>query len=174
MADQTETGIVRISLHQAKDLDNRRAGGGNCNPYARIYLRGQSIHKTPALRRNHSPVWEASTEFLVTSKRDAVIGVKVIDEKGFAVDPTIGFVNVKLQDILAANAKKQDWFPLSGCASGKIRMTASFRPVAMAGAINGAKDFRPPIGVVRIWFKKAIDLKNVEAMTGKSTLIQNR
>lgn len=112
-------------------------------------------------------MWESSTEFLVTSKRDAVVGVKVIDNKGFASDPTIGFVNVKLTDILDANANQQDWFPLSGCASGRIRMSATFRPVAMAGAMNSANDFRPPIGVVRIHFKRAIDLKNVEGLTGK-------
>ena len=161
----TETGIVRISLHQAKDLDSGR-GSSECNPFARIYLKGQPIHKTPVFKRNHNPMWEGHTEFLVTSRADAVIGVKVIDSRGFASDPTIGFVNVTLNDILAANAKQQDWFPLSGCARGKVRMTASFRPVAMAGAINSAGDFRPPIGVVRLWIKKANDLKNVESLTG--------
>lgn len=98
-----------------------------------------------------------------------MIGIKVIDDKGFGSDPTIGYVNVKLTDILKANEQKQDWFPLKGSGSdgtGKIRMSASFRPVAMAGAINSANDFRPPIGVVRIWFKRAVDLKNVEALTG--------
>lgn len=112
-------------------------------------------------------MWEAHTEFLVTQRKDAVIGVKVIDNKGFAVDPTIGYVNVKLEDILTANANKQDWFPLSGCATGKLRISAVFKPVAMAGAINSANDFRPPIGVVRIWIKRANDLKNVEALTGE-------
>lgn len=111
-------------------------------------------------------MWEESTEFLVTSKENAVIGVKVVDNKGFVSDPTLGYVNVKLSDILAANAKQQDWFPLSGAQSGKIRMSANFRPVAMAGAINSTRDFKPPIGVVRIWMKRAADLKNVEALTG--------
>ena len=117
-------------------------------------------------------MWEAHTEFLITSRHDAVIGVKVIDSKGFAVDPTVGYMNVKLDDILAANSKSQDWFPLSGGASGKIRMSAVFKPVAMAGAINSASDFRPPIGIVRIWIKRAVDLKNVEALTGESRNMQ--
>jgi Ca2+-dependent lipid-binding protein len=161
---------VRINLHQGKDLDTRRTGS-ECNAYARIYLRGQAIAKTLVFKRNHSPMWEAHAEFLATSRHEAVIGVKVIDSKGFAVDPTIGYVNVKLDDILEANSKGQDWFPLSGCASGKIRMTASFKPVAMAGAINSAGDFRPPIGIVRVWIKRAVDLKNVEALTGGRTLL---
>ena len=157
---------MRLTVHQGKDLDTRRTGS-ECNAYARIYLRGQAIQKTPVFKRNHSPMWETHTEFLVTSRHDAVIGVKVIDNKGFAVDPTIGYVNVKLDDILAANVKAQDWFPLSGCASGKIRMSAIFKPVAMAGAVNSAGDFKPPIGIVRIWMRRAIDLKNVEALTGE-------
>lgn len=155
---------MRITLHQAKDLDSR--GGRECNPYAKIYLKGRPIHKAPTFKRNHNPMWETSTEFLVTEKERAIIGVKVIDNKGFATDPALGYVGVKLVDILAANARQQEWFPLSGASSGKIRMSASFRPVAMAGAINSSSDFRPPIGVVRIWFKKAVDLKNVEALTG--------
>lgn len=160
-----DTGIVRVTLHQAKELDMGKSGG-SCNPYAKIYLRGRCVQKTPTFKRNHNPMWESSTEFLVTSKENAVIGVKVIDNKGFASDPTLGYVNVKLADILAANARQQDWFPLSGASSGKIRMSASFRPVAMAGAINSSRDFRPPIGVVRIWMKRAEDLKNVEGLTG--------
>lgn len=167
MLSFVETGVVRLILHQGKELDTRRSGS-DCNPYARIYLRGQAIYKTPTFKRNHNPMWEAATEFLVTAKRDAVVGIKVMDNKGFAVDPTLGYVNVKLDDILAATARQQDWFPLSGCASGRVRMSATFKPVAMAGAINSAGDFRPPIGIVRIWIKKAIDLKNVESLTGEA------
>lgn len=45
-------------------------------------------------------------------------------------------------------------------------MTAEWKPVLMTGAINGAGTFTPPIGVVRVLFKGARDLKNVEALTG--------
>lgn len=123
--------------------------------------------KTATYKRNHNPMWETPVEFLVTSKEEAVIGFKVSDNKGFAADPTIGFLNVRLVDILEASKKQQDWFPLSGCSSGRLRLSASFRPVAMPGGLGtSANDFRPPIGVIRFHIRKAIDLKNVEGLTG--------
>lgn len=160
-----ETGIVRVGLHQAKDLDSRRSGN-ECNSYAQLYMSGQPLLKTPTFKRNHNPMYESATEFLVTAKNETVIGVKISDNKGFSADPTLGFLNVKLKEVLESNEKGNDWFPLSGADSGKIRMSATFRPVAIPGSINSANDFRPPIGVVRLHMKKAIDLKNVEALTG--------
>lgn len=78
----------------------------------------------------------------------------------------LGYLNIKLADLLAAKAQSKDWFPLSGCATGRVRISAEWKAVMMAGAINGSRSYRPPIGVVRFWIKRAIDLKNVEALTG--------
>ena len=36
----------------------------------------------------------------------------------------------------------------------------------MAGSLHGADQYMPPIGVVRLWLKKATDVKNVEATLG--------
>lgn len=111
-------------------------------------------------------MWETHTEFLVTAKRDAVIGVQVIHKADFATDPVIGKLNINLVDILTATERGQDWFPL-GSTNGKVRMSATFKPVIMAGAVNSARDFRKPIGIARILFESASDLKNVEKLTGE-------
>jgi Ca2+-dependent lipid-binding protein len=124
---------------------------GQLNPYAHVLLRGQQIHKTQILKRTNNPVFESPTEFLVTERSRAVIGIEMFDERDLAKDPVIGYLNVKLDDLLEANKNGQDWFPFSGADTGRIRLTAMWKPVIMAGAINGAGAYRPPVGVVRFW-----------------------
>lgn len=75
-------------------------------------------------------------------------------------------MNVRLKDLLEAREKQQDWFPLSGCKSGKVRLSADWKPLNMAGSMQGAGSYSPPIGIVRLWIKRATDVKNVEATLG--------
>lgn len=158
-----ESGVVRLVIHQAKELDPR---GQQINPFAAVSLNSKKIHQSQTLKRTPNPVWERPTEFLVTDKASAVISIQVMDDNKLLDDSKLGNVSVKLTDILDANAKGQDWFPLSNAKSGRIRLSAVWKPVLMAGAINGAGVYTPPIGVIRVHFKSAQDLKNVEALTG--------
>lgn len=158
-----ETGVVRLVIHQAKELDPR---GQQINPFVSVALNGKKIHQSQTLKRTPNPVWERPAEFLVTDKASAVIGLSILDDNSIVSDTKLGNVKVKLTDIFEANAKGQDWFPLSNAKSGRVRLTAEWKPVLMTGAINGAGTFTPPIGVVRVLFKGARDLKNVEALTG--------
>lgn len=167
---ETSTGIVRLTLHQAKDLD---ISGelGHLNPFARVFLGSskQPVHKTPILKRTPNPIWESHCEFLVPDKAASVISVDLLDSKGLQRDPTIGALSVKLLDLLELKERGQDWLPLQRSRGGKIRMTAEWKPVAMAGSLSGAHDYIPPIGILRIWIKRATDVKNVEiALGGKS------
>ncbi|WVQ85964.1 hypothetical protein IAT38_008132 [Cryptococcus sp. DSM 104549] len=165
----TQTGIVRLTIHQAKDLDvSGLLGGGALNPFARVYLGGSrhEVHKTKTLKHANQPIWEEACEFLVPEKHNSVITVDITDSRDFAVDPSLGKITVKLTDLLEAKERQQDWFPLKGSRQGKVRMTAEWKPVAMTGSIGGAGSYVPPIGIMRLWLKNAVDVKNVEAALG--------
>ncbi|KAK4689249.1 hypothetical protein P7C73_g857, partial [Tremellales sp. Uapishka_1] len=163
----TATGIVRLTIHQAKELDVTRAHG-DLNPFAKVFLGGsrKPVHTTAIMKHANQPVWESSCEFLVPEKHSSSVTIQVIDSKDYASDPALGSVTVKLMDLLEAKERKQDWFPLSGSRAGKIRLSTEWKPVAMTGSISGAAAYVPPIGILRIWLKKAIDVKNVEAALG--------
>lgn len=156
-------GVARVVVHQAKDLDPK---GEQINPFNVLSLNNQRVHRSQTLKRTANPVWEKAHEMLVTAKDSAVIGVEVVDDNSIRSDTKLGFCKVRLVDILEANSKGNDWFPLSNARSGKVRITAEWKPVLMAGAINGAGAYTAPLGVVRFWFKRSRDLKNVEAFTG--------
>ncbi|ORY31245.1 C2 domain-containing protein [Naematelia encephala] len=164
---ETATGIVRLTLLQAKDLDVTRAHG-DVNPFAKVFLGGsrQPIHTTPIVKRNSNPIWESHCEFLVPEKHNSSVSIQIIDSKEYAADPTLGSLTVKLVDLLEAKERQQDWLPLANSRAGKIRLTAEWKPVAMTGAISGANSYVPPIGILRLWLKRAVDLKNVEAALG--------
>lgn len=164
---ETATGIVRLTLHQAKDLDITREHG-DLNPFARIYLGGsrKPVHTTQTLKRSNAPIWESHCEFLVPDKYSSIISLQIIDSKNFAQDPTLGKLSVKLVDLLEARARGQDWLPLQGSRAGKVRLTAEWKPVAMTGSMDGAAAYVAPIGILRIWLKNAVDVKNVEGTLG--------
>ncbi|KAL1412655.1 Tricalbin-2 [Vanrija albida] len=159
---ESNTGIARITVHGAKDFDK----SGDINSVANVFL-GNS--KTPVLttdtaKKTNNPAWESHTEFLVSDKNASVITVNISDSK---TQSNLGRVSVKLMDIIASKEKGNDWFPLAGTKAGKIRLSADFRPVAMAGAIDSAAAYTAPIGILRLWIKNAQDVKNVE-LGGKS------
>ncbi|KAG6883467.1 hypothetical protein C0992_008676, partial [Termitomyces sp. T32_za158] len=165
----TSAGIVRLTLHQAKDLDASKSLSGDLNPMAKVFL-GDSkkpSHATAAFKHTNSPVWESAHEFLCADKSSSVVTIKVIDDRDFLKDPVIGYMSIKLTDLLSSMGEAgRDWFPLSGCQSGRIRISAEWKPLNMAGSLHGAEQYTPPIGVVKLLLDKATDVKNVEATLG--------
>jgi Ca2+-dependent lipid-binding protein len=157
-------GIVRLTMHQAKDLDPTKSMAGDLNPLCKLYVGDTSkpIHKTKPVKHSNSPVWEASQEFICADKTSSVITIEVIDERDFMKDPVVGYMSVRLEDLL--EAKKiagRDWWPLSRCKSGKMRLSVEWKPLSMPGSLAGAQQYRQPIGVVRLWVQKATDVKCV-------------
>lgn len=144
-----ECGVVRLVIHQAKELDPR---GQQINPYVNVSLNDRLVHRTQTLKRTPSPIWERPTEFLVTEKSNATITLNILDENSLVNDTSLGIVKVKLTDLLDAKAKEIDWYPVSGARTGRLRVTAEWKPVLMAGAHSGADAYTPPIGVVKIWY----------------------
>jgi Ca2+-dependent lipid-binding protein len=164
---ESQTGIVRFFIHQGKDLDIARQHG-DLNPFVKMYLGGSKteVHRTQVMKHAPQPIWESHTEFLVPEKNNSVITLQVINGKDFAPDPRLGNLTVKLSDLLEAGERQQDWFPLQNSRAGKIRLSAIWKPVAMTGALDGASTYTPPIGIMRVHLKKAVDVKNVEAALG--------
>ncbi|KAI0336165.1 tricalbin [Cubamyces sp. BRFM 1775] len=164
----TKVGIVRLTVHQAKDLDATKSMTGDLNPFVKLYTGASKnpIHATRKLKHTNNPVWEESTEFLCTDKNSSVVIAKVIDDRDFLKDPVVGYMSIRLADLLKAKTTGKDWWRLSGARSGKLRLSAEWKPLNMAGSLHGADQYVPPIGVVRLWLQKATDVKNVEATLG--------
>ncbi|KAG4220512.1 hypothetical protein PC116_g31009, partial [Phytophthora cactorum] len=58
-------------------------------------------------------------------------------------------------------------YNLSGVKSGRAKLTAQWKPVALSGVLAGTGGYQTPIGVMRLHFMSARELRNFETM-GKS------
>lgn len=163
----SNTGIVRFTVSQAKDLDHSKSSVGQLSPYVIQKLNGHEVSKSKPVKRNNNPIWEASHEMLVTHRKACKLGLTIKDDRDFADDPTLGSYSIKLDDLLESMEKGQEWFNLANAKSGKVKITAQWKPVTIKGVLGGSGGYVTPIGVMRLHFQSAKDLRNLEAM-GKS------
>ncbi|KAL2757592.1 hypothetical protein ACRALDRAFT_1039836 [Sodiomyces alcalophilus JCM 7366] len=165
---ESNTGILRFTVERAKDLDSSKSLGSHLNPYAILHLNGRDVHQTKKLKRTNSPIWEdGSKEMLITDRKHAKLGVTIKDDRDLAGDQVVGKYQIKLEDILEYTEKGQEWFQLAGVPTGRVKMKAQWKPVAISGVLSGTGGYVTPIGVMRFHFKGARDLRNFEAL-GKS------
>ena len=165
---ESNTGIARFTVEQAKDLDGSKSLVGQLNPYAALLLNGKEIHNTDKRKRTNQPIWaDNSKEFLVTDRKTARLGVVIKDERDLGSDPIIGTYQIKLDDMMKMMEQGKEWYNLSSASKGRAKLMLQWKPVALKGAMGGSGGYLTPIGVMRLHFQNARNLRNVETM-GKS------
>lgn len=167
-APESNTGIARLTIEQAKDLDGTKSLIGQLNPYAALVLNGKEMHTTRKLKRTNNPIWDnGSKEFLVTDRKAARLGMVIKDDRDLGTDPILGTYQIKLDDMLQLMDKGQEWYSLAGAKTGRAKMMLQWKPVTLKGALGGSGGYITPIGVMRFYFENARELRNLETM-GKS------
>ncbi|KAF1810740.1 tricalbin [Eremomyces bilateralis CBS 781.70] len=165
---ESSTGICRFNVEQAKALDGTKSLVGALNPYAVLLLNGKEVQTSHILKRTNNPIWsDAHKELLITNRKTAKLGLVIKDDRDITVDPIVGSYQIKLDDLIDLSEKGQEWYNLSGAKTGRVKMSAQWKPVALKGALGGSGGYVTPIGVLRFHFRNAQNLPNVETL-GKS------
>ncbi|KAH8815077.1 C2 domain-containing protein [Xylogone sp. PMI_703] len=165
---ESNTGIARLTVEQAKDLDGTKSLIGQLNPYAVLLLNNKEIHATRKLKRTNNPIWDnGSKEILITDRKKAKFGVVIKDDRDLSTDPILGTYQLKLDDMLQLMDKGQEWYNLAGAKTGRVKLMLQWKPVALTGIGSGTGGYVTPIGVMRLHFINARDLRNLETL-GKS------
>ncbi|CAG8954387.1 hypothetical protein HYFRA_00006014 [Hymenoscyphus fraxineus] len=165
---ESNTGIARFTIEQAKDLDGTRSLYGQLNPYAVLLLNNKEIHVTRKLKRTNNPIWDnGSKEILITDRKSAKLGLVIKDDRDLSTDPILGTYQIKLDDMLGLMEKGQEWYNLSGAKTGRAKLTMQWKPVALSGVGSGTGGYVTPVGIMRIHINNARDLRNLETI-GKS------
>lgn len=124
------SGVVRVTINQAQDLDvSNNLLTSSISPYAVLKIGNKQIHKTQTMKQTKNPNWSSFKEYLVKNKSNSVITIEVFDDKDFSNNTSLGFVSIKLMDLLTAKDNKIDWFSLSNVKSGRIKIEATFKPI---------------------------------------------
>lgn len=168
-APESNSGIARFTIEQAKDLDGTKSFIGQLNPYAILLLNKKPIHTTKKLKRTNNPVWDdGSKEFLITDRKAAKLGLVIKDDRDLGEDPVLGtWGEVKFDDLIETVEKGQVWYSLGGVESGRIQLMLQWKPIALKGITGGSGGYITPIGVMRLHLQNARNVRNVDTM-GKS------
>lgn len=162
---ETAAGVMHLTMHQARHLVKPESFG-KLNAKARLSLNQKVIKETAVIKDTSDPVFEDVTEFVVIERFGSTVTVDILGETKSEEDQVIASMSVKVDDLINATKRKQDWFPFPGVDDSQMRMSAQFKPILMAGSINGSNSYRPAIGILKFWVKGARDVKNVEALSG--------
>lgn len=175
---ESNSGVLRFTVHECKALggDSSRSSGfglpiigkDDTNAYAIVKVNGQEKLRTKVFKRSVNPRWDKFIEVFVADKTKLDLGVNVINSKEFVDDEVIGRWRSSLVNLEQEHIKDGvDWWNLKDGA-GQIHLSAMWKPIVMTGFADGlgSVQYRPPIGVARLHFFGARDLKNVEALTG--------
>ncbi|CAG8457825.1 5831_t:CDS:10 [Ambispora gerdemannii] len=161
---ESNIGILRYTIHQAKDLDAKHSVVGQYNPYAELRCNGKVVHTTKTLKRTNNPVWEESKEIFITDKSTVTVGVAIKDSRDFTEDPIVASWTNTIPAFMQA-LERSDWFNFYK-SSSKLRVSCVWKPVLL-DYTPSATGYEEPIGVIKLNIKSAKNLKNVEKF-GKS------
>lgn len=163
---ESNTGIARFTVEQAKDLDSSKSMVGQLNPYAVLLLNGKEVHTSQKLKRTNRPIWvDGVKEFFITDRKSARLGVVIKDERDMSTDLVLGTYQVKLDDMMKFMDEEKAWFQLSGTKTGTVKLSLQWKPVSVPGVMGGSGGYTAPIGVMRFHLQGARDLRNVETMS---------
>jgi Ca2+-dependent lipid-binding protein len=165
---ESNSGIARLTIEQAKELDGSKSLVGQLSPYGVLVVNGKEVHITGKLKRTNNPVFtNPTTSVLITDRKKARIGLVIKDDRDMATDPILGTYQIKLDDMANLMGKGQEWFSLHGTKTGRAKLLLDWKPVALKGVTGGSGGYITPIGVMRIHIQSASELRNFETL-GKS------
>ncbi|KAJ3513051.1 hypothetical protein NLJ89_g3157 [Agrocybe chaxingu] len=85
------------------------------------------IHHTVPSYFIDPPMWNSTFEFLCFDRSSTVV-LKIVDGESSKTSAIYGHISVPLQELLAAEDGRE-WWPLSGCPGGELKVTAEWRPL---------------------------------------------
>ncbi|KAI9488020.1 C2 domain-containing protein [Zychaea mexicana] len=169
-APESNSAILRVTVHECQNLQ----GPSRMLPYVRVIINGEERIRTSPAWRNISPVFEVPGETAILDKSEVFVRVEVKDRSTVHKDVLLGVWSAHLSEMLQFQEENEGWWPLSmhDESVGYVRLSAQWKPVIMSGLRDGIGRHgydAPPIGVMRLTFWEARDLRNVENVaSGKS------
>lgn len=159
-----QTGIMKLILHGAVDLDESRTVLGMLNPYAEVYINNKLVKSSRKLRLTNEPDFGLMFESLITEQAKTQIQVLVKDSVDGAV---VGRLDTNLQDVIFETSRGQRWITAPSVTEGgrpcKFRISAKWRAVNVDDEqVEIQKN--ASIAGLKLHLVQAKGLKNLEAV----------
>lgn len=151
--DDTSVGIAKLVLHMAKNLDISSSISGSLNPSAELFLDGELVKKFRTVKHNNEPNWEETVEFLVPSKDESKITIKIWDDHKSHREFLCEY-NGTVAEIIDTLEMKSSF--LDASPVGDIKVDMSWKTVPMSGMIDVSSNaMSDPIGCVKVLVRDA-------------------
>lgn len=157
--EQTDAGILKLTLQNIKYLNASAALTGTLSPSATLSLNGNVVKEFRTLKRINEPAWGETIELFVPSREESEFKLNVYDN-GLKDKKLICEYASTLEDTFKA---LQDNVPfVKGSPQGEIYMNAEWKPVRMSGLFTsgGGND---PLGALRVYVR---DINVVDDISG--------
>ncbi|KAJ3267283.1 hypothetical protein HK104_005960, partial [Borealophlyctis nickersoniae] len=162
---EVTTGILRLRVHQAKDLSPHSP-----DPYLRIQINDEEPVITVPKRNTREPFFETEVTTFLQDVREARVDVRVFDKKDVVGDVALGECLVKVAEGLKRDPT-DDWYTLVGGGAAKLRLSVQFTPISLStptpSTTNPKTTVANPVGVLLLTLQKAQNLLNRD-VGGKS------
>ncbi|KAF7721951.1 hypothetical protein EC973_003912 [Apophysomyces ossiformis] len=119
-------GSIMVRLIEARGLHGVDKGGTS-DPYVRVKIGRQLIHKTKFVKKSLNPVWQEYFQYNVSSQ-PTILDIKIKDHNMFSHDVDLCEGQWDLWDLInpPEETKIDKWLPLTPDGSGEIRITINF------------------------------------------------
>lgn len=156
---ESKSGIVHLTVEQARDLDPKQSMTGQVSSYVEVLLNGRKVFTTKTVKSNNNPRFDGTKELIVTNKTNAKFTIVVRDARGKKTeDPILGKYSASLTSLVAQTDKDKTWYGLT--PEGEVQLRTTFKPVSLPD-VSGS-GYVEPIGVLRVHIKDAESLRNLE------------
>lgn len=157
--EETDAGIIKITLQSIKHLIDKETSSGSLSPSAVLYVDGKEVKKFRTLKRIDEPSWGETVEVFVPSKSDGELSLKVFDESHGKT--AISTYTASLDRALASLELGQT--SVKGDPRGDIFMNLEWKPLRITGAFAAGNAVKDPIGSLRVHVR---DVKVVSDLAG--------
>lgn len=158
--DESDAGIVKLTLHKVKYLIDKDSTVGVLSPSAALFVDGKEVKKFRTLKRINEPSWGETVEVFVPSKSESEIKLEVYDEHLKGSTP-ISTYSASLETALDSLQFNQKF--VEGSPRGELYMNAGWKPVRMTGVFAAISAARQTIGSLRVHIR---DLNVLDDLSG--------
>ncbi|EPX71504.1 synaptotagmin family C2 domain-containing protein [Schizosaccharomyces octosporus yFS286] len=138
-------GIVQFTAHQCKELS--KDPSKRHTAYANLAINDKVMHTTRKIKKNNNPSWEEFCGTVVPKGEKGMLGIQVFTDDH---SHPFGTLNMSLQELVTATQKGLNWFQFPTAAGGRVRLSATWKPIEMSVGDPGSLAVAVPIGVMRV------------------------
>jgi Ca2+-dependent lipid-binding protein len=94
-------GILRITIHQAKELDEKKSMVGQLNPFVELKQNQNLIYKSKIKKRTNNPSWGELIELFIRQPEFEKIRFTVKDNRDLSVPLELGYCEISVKEIVS-------------------------------------------------------------------------